>query len=247
MTANLKALPEDKPTISDAAILAASADFFEENKRTVRRAENVLDNIEKDIMSDMVVVPVLDEKGYPTGTTRLVSMQSDIRALQQPALAQHTKAAAGGEVLLALEQSMAEAKATYASPSTVPAETAKPEVISPMQHTLSLDHLGLGFLTDPPSLPACSVRLQLEGPMKFSTAIQCHAFIVTEQFVILVTDTRVKADVIDIVLEDAEIEATLITETEIIPVLPPVPFVITYSIGVLKHHLFIRKITDMVS
>ena len=114
----------------------------------------------------------------------------------------------------------------------MPAPTAAPSVILP----------GLEFLTTPPSQPLKAVKLQLSGPMKFTTAMSCHATAINDQLVVLVVDNRVKSEIIDISLEDTSIEATLIFEDdEKIDIHPPIPIVMTYDIGVLRHFVFIRK------
>ena len=78
--------------------------------------------------------------------------------------------------------------------------------------------------------------------MKFTTAMSCHVTAINDQLVVLVVDNRVKSEIIDISLEDTSIEATLIFEDdEKIDIHPPIPIVMTYDIGVLRHFVFIRK------
>ena len=75
--------------------------------------------------------------------------------------------------------------------------------------------------------------------------MNCHAVVINDQFVVLVLDNRVKTEIIDISLEDKTIEATLILDNEEkIDVHPPIPIVITYDVGVLRHFVFIRKYSE---
>jgi len=69
---------------------------------------------------------------------------------------------------------------------------------------------------------------------------------VTVLLLVPVTDTRIKSEVIDLALEDASVETTLITETDVISIYPPIPSVITYNIGVLRHFVFIRKADEIM-
>ena len=101
--------------------------------------------------------------------------------------------------------------------------------------------LGLDFLTDPPSLPEKTVRLHLSGKMKFSTVLNCHAYIVHDAVVVLVADKRIKSDIIDISLDDPEIQTELILDDgSKIAIYPPIPGILTYDIGVLRHFVFVR-------
>jgi hypothetical protein len=160
----------------------------------------------------MVAVAVTDELGQPTGEMKMVG-EREFYSGKMPA--------ASGKAKDSPKQDHTAAAAT------VPLDFCK--------------SLGLEFLTDPPSLPQKSVQLQLRGLVRFSTVIKCHDVVVSGQFAVLVVDTRVLPEAIDLSLEDANADVTLITETELIPVHPPVPSIMYYDVGVLRHFLFIRK------
>jgi hypothetical protein len=106
----------------------------------------------------------------------------------------------------------------------------------------SLKDFGLEFLSNPPSAAEITVKLQLSGPVKFSTTLNCHAYVIAEKIVVLVTDGRVNDKILDIELENADVNAALIFDDQtIIDIYPPVPEILTYSLGVLRHFILIRK------
>jgi hypothetical protein len=247
---------EGNVLITEQEIAAAGSDLFEENLQRVIQREAFLSNIEDDILSDKVEYAVCDASGVIRGTGEILSVNeiptaTPIRNLKADARISDE------EAMVALEEKMAAERETWNSQKQHPVTTSMPikrelaphPVVTsstPAVPTISLESLGLGFLTTPPSLPAKSVKLQLSGQMKFSTTIPCHEFAVTDHFVILILDKRVKADAVDLALEDASIETTLITETDIIPVYPPSPALISYDFGVLRHFVFIRKLPETV-
>jgi hypothetical protein len=52
----------------------------------------------------------------------------------------------------------------------------------------------------------------------------------------------VKAEIIDISLEDQDVQATLdLPEGPSVEVYPPIPAILTYDVGVLRHFIFIRR------
>ena len=83
--------------------------------------------------------------------------------------------------------------------------------------------------------------MQLSGPVKFATTIECHAVVITDKIVVLVVDRRVKEEIFEMTLEDTDAKITLTYEGDVLDVYPP-PLV-TYDLGVLRHFIFIRKIS----
>lgn len=229
-----------KDTISDKELKQYyGTKFFKENKATALKAEEALRNIEEDITSDLVTVPIMDANGMPTGEYRVVSMTTGAEVSRGSEL-QNDEV----DPLLTMGELIQKEKEVYDQATQAPPTLQKSTPAA--TRTASLEHLGLGFLTDPPSLPTRTVKLQLAGPVKFGASIQCHDFVVTDQFVILVTDKRIKPEAVDLALEDSSLETLLITENEIISVHPPVPSICTYDVGVLRHFVFIRKASESI-
>jgi len=224
-----------------------AADFnklSEENQERVRSTESFLDALEANINSDLVSVPVFDMYGNITKETRLMSMnqamQGVVRMGTPPQSSQelpsddgtHSDALRRFEEAKKgfLETNIEKHEGTHAVPSTAIPASSLPET------------LGLNFLTDPPSPPSQSVKLQLSGLVKFATTMNCHTYAITDHLVVLITDSRVKGEIIDIALEDSSVQAALVFDEQTkIDVYPPIPVILTYDIGVLRHFIFIRK------
>jgi hypothetical protein len=183
-----------------------------------------------------VEIPELDPIGFPTGVTRIV------RLSQPQTEEENTVDFSTGEDTDFNDtnydrslQRLKEAETAMNQPPNIPRTPAAAAASEPF------DNLGLNFLSTPPSQPTVSIKLGLSGPVKFRTALSCHYCAVTDSLVVLVVDSRVKKELIDLSLEDAEVEATLVLDDTVISVYPPVPNVLTYDVGVLRHFLFIRK------
>ena len=178
-----------------------------------------------------------------TGKVREVSLSQGFSDIQQVSDAMNpTEADAAiprnADVLVKLGEKIERSKQNTAMPHTMSTSQVAASQTVPLP-------AGLEFLTTPPSPPTKTVKLQLSGPMKFVTSMACHTFAVNDQLVVLVVDNRIKAEIIDLSLEDQSIEAELILDGgERISVYPPVPAVMTYDIGVLRHFVFIRKYAE---
>jgi len=232
--------------------IAEVSSWHPDNKKSAQVAERLVGSIEADIMSDLVTVPIVDPvTGFPTGHTKVVAMSDYAPMIPQIYNNLLRMEAAGAtdesvDPMVAMADQFATRRVAEpvtpemtASPGVPVANTVLPVPVAPV---VSLDAFGLGFLTTPPSLPDKTVKLQLSGPMKFSTALCCHTFAIGEQVIVLVADSRVKSEIIDLSLEDASVEAALLFEDgEKMDIYPPVPGVITYDVGVLRHFVFIRK------
>jgi hypothetical protein len=222
-----------------------TADFnklSEEEQERVRSTESFLDALEANINSDLVSVPVFDMYGNITKETRLMSMSQAMQGVVRTPLGGNplqvesepkSGDSAHSEALCRFEEAKKGLADKHEAAHAVPMKAAP---------ATSLEHLGLAFLADPPSQPSKTVKLQLSGPVKFGTTMNCHTYAITDHVVVLVTDSRVKGDIIDISLEDASVEATLVFDEQTkIEVYPPIPVILTYDIGVLRHFVFIRK------
>jgi hypothetical protein len=223
-----------------------AADFnklSEEERERVWSTESFLDALEANINSDLVSVPVFDMYGNITKETRLMSMSQAMQGVVRTPLGGNTLQAesepksgdsAHSDALCRFEEAKKGLEQNHEAAHAVP---ATPAVSLPT-------NLGLEFLTDPPSQPSNTVKLQLSGPVKFGTTMNCHTYAITDHVVVLVTDSRVKGEIIDISLEDSSVEATLVFDEQTkIDVYPPIPVILTYDIGVLRHFIFIRKHT----
>jgi len=207
--------------------IAEVSSWHPDNKGSAQVAERLIGSIEADVMSDQVTVPIVDPvTGFPTGHTRTVKL-ADYMARMPQIYAGLTEMAGENTIEasadpIAMADRFEKRVVEKATPETAVAPAAKtaPQVAP----VISLDEFGLGFLTTPPSVPDKTVKLQLSGPMKFSTALCCHTFTVSEQVIVLVADSRVKSEIIDLSLEDASVEAALLFEDgEKINIYPPVP------------------------
>ena len=256
----------DYTDVLTARELQDFASIHEDNKENLLRSEAVLADIEADIMSDTVSIPILDPWGYPTDKTRLVSMSKDIAEIRRASgasihdpLEKRTSSKLEDpttDPLLALGSRFQEEKQTFAEersqlpplslPSKNTSATVPPAVPAaapvPTRPSIALSEAcGIPFLTDPPSLSLHTARLQLSGVVKFSTSMECHQWVLTDSFVVLITDTRVKDKIIDISLDDPNIQAELVFENQPpIRIYPPIPKVLSYDVGVLRHFLFVR-------
>jgi hypothetical protein len=218
-----------------------AADFnklSDEEQERVRSAESFLDTLEANINSDLVSVPVFDMYGNITKETRLMSMsqamQRVVRTGNTLQAESEPKSGDGvhSDALHRFEEAKKELEHKHETAYAVPTTPATSLPIN----------LGLEFLTNPPSPPSQSVKLQLSGPVKFGTTMNCHTYTLTDHVVVLVTDSRVKGEIIDISLEDSSVEATLVFDEQTkIDVYPPIPVILTYDVGVLRHFIFIRK------
>jgi len=226
-----------------------AADFnklSEEERVRVHSTESFLDALEANINSDLVSVPVFDAYGNITKETRLMSMSQAMQGVVHSTPGTSTPPSgyepkSGDDAHSEALKKFEEAKKGLEQKSTEKHEAAHAmQAAAASANTLA--HLGLEFLSDPPSPPSQSVKLQLSGPVKFGTTIHCHTAAITDHLIVLVTDSRVKGEIIDISLEDSSALATLIFDEQTkIDVYPPIPALLTYDIGVLRHFLFIRK------
>jgi len=223
-----------------------AADFnklSEEDKERVRSTESFLDALEANINSDLVSVPVFDMYGNITKETRLMSMSQAMQGVvrigntPQPVPEPRSDDGAHSDALRQFEK----AKQGFLGASTCKHEAAHAVPVTAMPTTSLPENLGLEFLKDPPSPPSQSVKLQLTGSVKFSTMMNCHTYAITDHVVVLVTDSRIKGEIIDISLEDPTTQATLVVGETGIKIYPPIPVILTYDIGVLRHFIFIRK------
>jgi len=235
--------------------LQKAGEWHSSNTEAIQKAEKILDDIEKDITSDLVTIPVLDQWGFPTGKTKLVSMSTDFEEIRRVSEAMNVEPedqiSEDEDPFLALEQKFAREKQILEErrnaagqqvelPTSVQSKTPTPANTG--SQTVTLQGTGLEFLTNPPSPPAKAVKLQLSGAVKFAASMYCHTFTGNDQLVVLVVDSRTKAEIIDLTLEDPAVEAALIFESgEKFDVYPPIPAVLTYDIGALRHFVFIRK------
>jgi len=237
-------LSQDIQGISHAEFKKLSA----ASKRVVRAAEQAMANIDAEIMSDTVRVAVTDASGMPLGY-RITTIndphggvfvpndpeEDELFPSVEETFTQIPAEQLGVDPFLKRAQLFDEQRKTAGQLQPAPNPNDTPQMSN-------LEHLGLGFLTDPPSLPTQTVKLQLSGQMKFGATLNCHTLAVNDHVVVLVTDKRVKEEIIEISLDDPEITAELVLgEGEKIAVYPPVPGILTYDIGVLRHFVFIRK------
>jgi len=234
-------------TLSSAEFIEA-AKLHPSNKQSIQQSEKRLDDIEAGVMSDEIILTIADPiSGLPIGA-RKVRMSDSIAAIHNihAQLKEADAIEAGGDenddsFLAASEQFEKAVKmiGEISSPSKAPTPPQPSSIPPKTAPTISLESLGLEFLTTPPSLPDKSVKLQLSGPMKFTATITCHASVVSDSLVVLVVDSRVKSEIVDISADGQDIEAALIFEDgEIIDVYLPI---MTYDVGVLRHFAFIRK------
>ena len=161
-----------------------------ENAANDRLAEKALAAVEKDIMADTIAVEVLCPiTGFPTGKIRTVPLNqalSAVMTVQQNLQAESEQSAeymderSDVEPLIRLGQKIEEQQADPVPSASVPmdaAPIAAPSMPAPTATILP----GLEFLTTPPSQPMKAVKLQLSGPMKFTTAMSCHATAINDQ------------------------------------------------------------------
>jgi len=206
-------------------------------KAVVKAAEKVLTDIEDDIESSRVCLPVNDMYGNPLpGMAHSTTLNGAMQAMQAfLSSAAQEEEEEPAEPLLAMGQKIEQAAQEFLQQKTAPQPTMKPAAAS-------YDHMGLDFLTDTPSLPTKTVKLHLSGPVKFGTSLNCHALAVNDQIAVLVTDKRIKPEIIDLSFDDPDVKVALqLDEEQRIAVYPPVPQILTYDIGVLRHFVFIRK------
>jgi len=217
-----KSIPENtSDRASSNAIKHVSERHYDENFENAQAYDRFLDELEKEVMSDRVEIYSRDEHGIP--------IEAEPRIVSLSAYLDQTN------------EAMSESKQDTAEPAG-----AVSTVVATKNLSLFLKEVGLTFLTDPPSSPGRTVRIQLSGPVKFGTSVACHDVVVVDRLVILVTDTRVKKDILELSFEDHTIEmAMMVTDKEgqetTYNVYPPIPEALTYDIGVLRHFIFIRR------
>ena len=205
-------------------------------RAVVKAAEHVLANIEADIESDRVCLPVTDMYGNPLpGMSHSTNLNGAMQAMQAFLSAASQEEEEEEEPLLAIGQKIEKDTQEFLQQKTAPQPAMKPSISS-------YEQLGLDFLTDTPSLPTKTVKLHLSGPVKFGTSLDCHALAMNDQVVVLVTDKRIKPEIIDLSFDDPDVKVELqLDEEQRIEVYPPVPQILTYDIGALRHFVFIRK------
>ena len=215
-----------------------------EERARVKTAEQVLTSIEEGIMDDRVTVQGYGMGGFPVlYTTSLSNALAQVAELQNAVIEEERPEDDPFPGLSKkIEREKQEAVQEKPLPAQRPPVTPPPGSSVPSSPAGDFGQFGLGFLTTPPTPPAKTVKLRLSGSVKFSTSLDCHTFVVSDQVVILVTDKRIKPEVIDLSFDDPEVRVKLqMGEEQSIEVYPPIPQVLTYDIGVLRHFVFIRK------
>jgi len=231
-------------TYSDTITAQALKALSPEERASVKTAEQVLTHIEEGIMDDSVTVQGYGMGGYPVAyTTSLSDALAQVAELQNATVEEEKPEE---DPFPGLGKKIEREKQEASQVKPIPVQQSYllplPGSSVPPLPADDFGRFGLGFLTTPPTPPAKTVKLRLYGPMKFSTSLDCHTFNVTDQVVVLVTDKRAKPEVIDLSFDDPEMRVELqMGENQSIEVYPPVPQVLTYDIGVLRHFVFIRK------
>lgn len=105
------------------------------------------------------------------------------------------------------------------------------------------ESFGIPFLKASPVMPSRTVKIQLSGPIKFSASMACHEVIVHDLMIVVIVDKRVKEEVLDISIDNSEINTSLVMEDGMeYCIEPPIPTIISYDVGVIRHFVFIRRL-----
>jgi len=208
-------------------------------------ARNVVTTLRNDLSSPKMYVQDVDpETGFPV-RKRLVSGGLEYFNDNETGLPDATEydidAILSGDV--SVEDAMARFDGT-----NVKQDAPQPRPVAPSVPAAGIDDmlrlLGFDFLRRSPSMPDKHVQLCFSGLATFQVPFACHAVVVTDSLVVLITDKRSVPvfQEMDFNVDRKTVEVTLVCpDKSAVPIVAPVPRTVSFELGILRFTLFAKR------